>query len=203
MAPARTRARPWACTRASVSWSYLHGYTRIFTGTRTAMATFLLRAQSRRDQRGRFTQTYAPIQPTQIPPSNDWGAWASGHGVASRCDNGVAATTGAQDLPARLKAGHCACSHILSSNGLATSGYRHQACDVWPAPDSHLLSSRCLSWAGTCICVDSVNVDGVDNVNVIGPAGRNSRRRGRSRYGGMAGQGTGVGKRERARGACT
>ena len=30
-----------------------------------------------------------------------------------------------------------------------------------------------------------------------------SRRRGRSRYGGMAGQGTGVGKRERARGACT
>ena len=109
----------------------------------------------------------------------------------------------AQDLPARLKAGHCVCSHILSSNGLATSGYRHQACDVWPAPDSRLLSSRCLSWAGTCICVDSVNVDASTTSTSLGLRPVESRRRGRSRYGGMAGQGTGVGKRERARGACT
>ena len=110
-------------------------------------------ASARRDQRSVYADPR--IQPVYSNSrSNDWGAWASGYGVA--------ATTGARNLPARLKAGHCVCSHILSSNGLATSGYRHQACDVWPAPDSHLLSSRCLSWAGTCICVD--------NVNVIGPA---------------------------------
>ena len=79
---------------------------------------------------------------------------------------------------------------------------RHQACGMWPVPGSRFLSSRCLSWAGlqsslkarliigpggqgpdgTCICVDGVNVDGVDNVNVIGPAGGGIR-------GGVAGQG--------------
>ena len=51
------------------------------------------RARFRRDQRGRFTRIHTN-QLTQIPTSNDWGAWASGYGVASRCDDdGVAATT--------------------------------------------------------------------------------------------------------------
>ena len=32
--PARTRARPWACTRISVPWSYLHGFAHTCTGMR-------------------------------------------------------------------------------------------------------------------------------------------------------------------------
>ena len=50
--------------------------------------------------------------------------------------------------------GRCLAHAFLSSvrlgqtTTLATSGHNHQACDVWPVPDSRLLSSRCLSWAG-------------------------------------------------------
>ena len=84
VAPARTRARPWACTRTSVPWSYLHGHARAFTAM-----VMCLRARSRRDQRGRLWQIHASNPSTQIPTSNDWGAWASGHGIASRCGDDV------------------------------------------------------------------------------------------------------------------
>ena len=62
---------------------------------------------------------------------------------------------------------------------LPTSGHNHQAC-AKPAPDSRLLSSRCLSWAGTCILRASTSA-------------RRQRQRhwacGRWNRGGVAGQG--------------
>ena len=100
-------------------------------------------------------------------------------------------------LGASCMAGDCAHAFLSSvrlgrTTTLPTGGHNHQACGMWPAPSSRLLSSRCLSWAGlqsslkarliigpggpdgTCICVDCVNV--------IGPAAGGIR-------GGVAGQG--------------
>ena len=72
----RTPSRPW--TRASVTWSHLHGHGNIPSpGT-----------PSTRPARTALTDQ-APTQLTQTPTSNDWGAWASGYGIASRCDDGV------------------------------------------------------------------------------------------------------------------
>ena len=59
----RTPSRPW--TRASVTWSHLHGHGNIPSpGT-----------PSTRPARTALTDQ-APIQLTQTPTSNDWGAWA-------------------------------------------------------------------------------------------------------------------------------
>ena len=107
--PSRARAH-------SRPWLYLHGYAHTFTGmctpsraracTRTIVTLSRahlhghgnIRARLRRDQRPACANQ-APIQLTQIPTSNDWGAWASGYGVTSRCDGvGVAATTVGQHL---------------------------------------------------------------------------------------------------------
>ena len=59
----------------------LHGHvstglaSRPFTRVVSGPARKNGASQTRRDQRDRFTQTYAPIRFTQIPRSNDWGAW--------------------------------------------------------------------------------------------------------------------------------
>ena len=68
--PARTRARPWACTRISVPWSYLHG----FAHTCTAMV-ICLRVRLRRDQRPVHSNA-RPANSLKFPaPAR--GAWAS------------------------------------------------------------------------------------------------------------------------------
>ena len=166
------------------------------------------------------------IRPTHSNPLRRRGG--HGYGIASRRGDDVDVMGGGGQT-ARLKAGmygtleacsygppdgglwhrawHVADSFVLSSvrlgrtTTLPTSGHNHQAC-AWPVPDSHLLSSIRLSWAGTCILRASTSVRR-QRQRHWACGGWNSRRRGRSRYGGMAGQGTGVGKRERARGACT
>ena len=171
-------ARPWSYTNGTVPWSYVNG----MSSRRSSRS----RAPTRRDQRP--VHSNLRIRPT-YSDSPVLRLGGMGISVRRRFAMRRRRRQRAQDLPARLKAGHCVCSHILSSNGLATSGYHHQACDVWPAPDSHLLSSRCLSWAGTCICVDSVNVDASTTLTSLGLRPVESRRRGRSRYGGVAGQG--------------
>ena len=114
----------------------------------------------------------APIQLTQIP----WGAWASGYGIASRCDDdGVAATT-VGSAPACMigpegpiivePEGSTAVRpegrtngtpegvllrvrlHYLYSRCLPTNRHNHQACGMWPVPGSYSLSSRYLPTNG-------------------------------------------------------
>ena len=154
VAPARTRARPWACTRTSVPWSYLHGYAHghghTFTGTRTAMVTCLLREHSRGDQRGRFERIYTPT-PAHSNPLRRRG----GMGVRVRHRFAMRRRrrrSGGSALKPRLKAGcygppkgglvRPASSGLLrmaipsALNLPANNGYRHQACGMWPVPDS-------------------------------------------------------------------
>ena len=89
---ARAHSRPWLYlhAHARVPLSHLHGHAHTGTYTRTVML-ISLRAHLRRDQRGRLTQTYAFYQLTQIPTSNDWGAWASTPASTSTSGGGGAA----------------------------------------------------------------------------------------------------------------
>ena len=49
---------------------------------------------------------------------------------------------------ARRRATACA-AILFSSNCLPTSGYSHQACDMWPVPGSHFLFQSACQQAGT------------------------------------------------------
>ena len=68
--PSRVCARLHGRAHARVQLSHFHAHTC------TAMATSLLRARLRRDQRPALANQ-APIQLTQTPTSNPWGAWVS------------------------------------------------------------------------------------------------------------------------------
>ena len=78
------RARPRACTRISVQWSYLHGHARAFTAMVTSLrldphASGHASAETSADGFGRSTLQSNPLK----------SPGGHGHGVVSRCDDGV------------------------------------------------------------------------------------------------------------------
>ena len=126
VAPARTRARPWACTRISVPRSYLHGHARAFT----AMVTSLRLDPHASDE----TSADGLRKPTHSTnslklPAPTRGAWASGYDVASRCDDGVGVAVGAC-TQARLKAGSCG----PDPRGTGAGRTRQKSADAAPDP---------------------------------------------------------------------
>ena len=73
------RARPWACTRISVPWSYLHGHARAFT----AMVTSL-----RLDPHASghaSAETSVRLWQIKRQPNSLKSPGGHGHGAASRC----------------------------------------------------------------------------------------------------------------------